>query len=201
MRQDADSAASRREETRRGSRWRRILLLLLACGILLAGAPLLIVGWPDPAFPHRLEQGRFVVRSDAPLDPALPQVLQDVETRLRSLEIDRPGMRHRIYLCRSPRLYGFFARLMGLSPTSQGLNAPVVHTIFVSLTFLDELKESYGPRFRYSLVEGDLAHVVTHEIGAHPRRRRAGEVRDEALAPLEARGLLRVRCSSGARRS
>ena len=39
-----------------------------------------------------------------------------------------------------------------------------MHTIFVSLTFLEEMEERYGPRFRYSLVEGDLAHIVTHEI-------------------------------------
>lgn len=164
MGQDANSGGNARAEPRRVSRWRRILMPLLGGGILLASAPLVIVGWPDLAFPHRFEQSRFVVRSDAPLDPTLSQVLQDVEMRLRGLEIDRPGIQHRIYLCRSPQLYRFFARLMGLAPNSQGLNAPLVHTIFVSLPFLDEMRERYGPRFRYSLVEGDLAHVVTHEI-------------------------------------
>ncbi len=152
------------KEQRRGHRWRRILLLFLGTGIFLVCAPLVIVGWPDLAFSHRFEQGRFVVRSDAALEPELSQVLQDVETRLRGLEIDRPEIQHRIYLCRSPRLYRFFAQLMRLSPNSQGLNAPLVHTIFISLTVIEEMAERYGSRFRYSLVEGDLAHVVTHEI-------------------------------------
>lgn len=164
MRKDVDSGANRGGVRRQHPRWRRIVLLLLMGGIIFSGTPLVIVGWPDLAFPHCFEQGRFVVRSDAPLDPGLSQALQDVEKRLRVLEIDRPDLQHRIYLCGSPRLYRFFARLMGLAPNSQGLNAPLVNTIFISLTFVDEMKERYGSRFRYSLVEGDLAHIVTHEI-------------------------------------
>lgn len=142
----------------------RTLLIVAAVLLFLAFLPLLVVAWPEPAFPHRLEHGRFTLRSERPIDPALATALDDVERRLRALEIDRPDERHRLFLCQTAGRYRFFAHLMRVSPHSQGVNAPLAHTIFLSQWFLDDMRSTYGARYRYALVEGDFAHLATHEI-------------------------------------
>ncbi len=148
-------------------RWpssRRLLFVAGSFLVALALAPLAIVRYPNPMFPHEIEVGNLSLYSDAPIEAEVAAILLQVQSRVELLEIDSPNLRHRLFLCRSARRYAFFARVLGVSPSSQGVNAPLVHSVFLSQPFLDEMRSRFGSRYKYSLLEGDLVHVATHEI-------------------------------------
>ena len=144
--------------------WKRIAVALGVTLFLLVALPLLIITYPNPAFPYHHEVGSVSLRSDSPIDSGLIAVLAEIDQRLGRLEVNDDELRHRLFLCTSARRYAFFARLLGIPASSQGVNAPLVNTVFLSQPFLDSMRARYGTRYPYTLVEGDLAHVATHEI-------------------------------------
>ncbi len=143
---------------------RRFLLLISLLSGFVIVVPLVVVGCPEPVFPHSLRSANLILRSDRPIDDGSRDALAEVRHRLSAVEIDDPKLRHRLFLVQDQRIYSFFARLLGVPTTSQGVNAPLVHSIFLSRNNIDSFAARYGHGYRYSLLEGNLAHIATHEI-------------------------------------
>ncbi|MFZ5446784.1 MAG: hypothetical protein ACOZQL_42750 [Myxococcota bacterium] len=64
---------------------------------------------PQPLFAHQLQVGTVVLHARQPLPPRAAALLEDVEARLRTSPLYRPGVAHHVFLCDTPALYAFFS--------------------------------------------------------------------------------------------
>jgi hypothetical protein len=122
------------------------------------------LAFPQPWFGHREQTDCCTVYSDVPFDAELRDVLRDVEDRLQAVELYEPGENYRIFLCGSPKRFALFARLAFVYPLVQGFNLSLLGNTFVSPTRIAELGESAAWDPPYGMREGNLAHVIAHEI-------------------------------------
>lgn len=92
-----------RPPTSRARRIARLALAAVAALLLTAGAAMAALVLPQPLFPHRVDEGRLTLLSDAPLDEARCRaMLRDVDARLRRSSLDTGEGRHRVVLAAAP---------------------------------------------------------------------------------------------------
>jgi hypothetical protein len=146
-------------------RWpRRLLVSLVALALLYAAITTLPFIFPYPLFSHKMPYQNLAAYSDAAFEPDFVSTLQNVQRRLEGGEICDATATHRIFICRSEKLYGFFAFLAGLNANSQDFNVDLFGRIFISAPFIEQLRGRSGDRYRHALIEGNLAHIIAHEI-------------------------------------
>ncbi len=144
--------------------WRRLLVIFLTLALLYAAITTLPFIFPYLLFSHKIHYQNLAAYSDAAFDQDFASTLQNVQFRLEDGEIYDAGATHRIFLYRREKLYGFFAFLAGVNANSQGFNVDLFGRIFISAPFIEQLRGRFGDRYRHALIEGNLAHIIAHEI-------------------------------------
>lgn len=153
----------------------------LTLGLLLILAYLLILNYPDAAFPHRLENEYIRIAADRPLPrQATLALIDSVHRKIRRAACYSPEQQYRVYICYSPRLFAFFS-----------MNRPQVAAVstplFRGLTFV---RRADIPQNHIVLADGrpdtsgrTLDRVIAHEI-THVMTARAVGRRTYAKAPI-----------------
>jgi hypothetical protein len=126
--------------------------------------PISAVAFPYPFFEHSKEYGHCVVYSDGEFDAGFAEVMDDVNRRLECVEILPEGSANRVFLCRSQKLYSMFARISRVHPNMQGFNLSIFGNTFVSLPRVDYVRRMLHGGAPYGMREGNLAHVIAHEV-------------------------------------
>lgn len=106
----------------------------------------------------------FTLYADSTIDANTRAVFLDTIDRIRHVEIYDSGGSHRIFLCFDERKYAFFSFLAGKNKFSQGINIEPTGNIFISRPFVRAIQGRYGSAYKHTLLEGSLAHVITHEM-------------------------------------
>lgn len=150
-----------RQRTRTVLRWSAGSV---AAALLFLAVPISALALPYPLFGYKMQQGSCVVYSDAEFDEDFGEVLADVNRRLESVAVSPPAKINRVFLCRSQSLYATFARLSLVNPSAQGFNLSIFGNTFVSLPRVRRALAASWAVPRYSAREGDIAHVIAHEI-------------------------------------
>jgi len=138
-----------------------VALLLVVAGYILATNWILI--YPDARFPYRLDYKEFTIRSDEPIEKQIEQHLDGVSWRLASVLKYQDGS-YKIYFCNRPKTYEIFSQKVGKPQKTQGFNLQPLNHIFINVPFVKEIKSKNQSRHKYSILEGNLAHVIAHEI-------------------------------------
>lgn len=146
---------------RTAMKWATRLFVALC---LILAVPISALAFPYPLFDHQGKFDRCVVYSDGELDAEFAGVMKDVNRRLESVEVLPPDKANRVFLCRSQRLYSLFARLSLVNPKVQGFNLSLFGNTFVSVRRVEATRASSGGFPRYGVKEGDIAHVIAHEV-------------------------------------
>lgn len=136
----------------------------LAVLVLILAVPISALAFPYPFFSHSEEFGHCVVYSDEEFAAGFDEVMKDVNKRLESVEVLPEGGANRVFLCRSQKLFSVFARLSRVNPNVQGFNLSLLGNTFVSVPRVDYVRATYGPYPPYGMREGDIAHVIAHEV-------------------------------------
>ena len=148
-------------------RFFRYTLLSALALILIILSYSLITYWilfsPNENFPYHLEYNEFNIRSDEPIEENLIQKLDSVTIRLASV-LDYDKGVYQIYLCNNPKTYGIFSRKVGKPINTQGFNIQPLNHIFINVSFVKEMKSRNNSGFKYHIIEGDLSHLIAHEI-------------------------------------
>lgn len=118
---------------------------------------------PNEKFPYHSEYKEFTIRSDEPIERHIKQKLDSVSWRLTSV-LDYPNDRYQIYLCNRPETYGIFSKKVGKPQKTQGFNLQPLNYIFINVSFVQEMKSRNDVGFKYHILEGNLSHLIAHEI-------------------------------------
>jgi hypothetical protein len=132
--------------------------------ILLGALHVATLAFPFPAFAHKARFDEFAVYSDQPLPDHFDQVVEDVRTRIGSMEYARPGAACRVFICRSQRLYSLFAFLTRKNPNTLGIGLSAFGNIYLNETKIRSMAAHNYGGIRHSRFEGNFAEAIGHEI-------------------------------------
>lgn len=142
-------------------RWTFRTLLL---AILLVMLWLSIPAFPYPFFTHRYQYEYCTVYSDSPLDSDFDDIISNFNKRLEASPLYDRDKNNRIFLSHSRKLFGFYTKVCLLNPSIQGFNLSILGNTFVSVPRVNDMFESTGGIPRYGIRDGDLSHVLAHEL-------------------------------------
>ena len=128
------------------------------------------------------------VHSDIPISDTHAEAVAEAVSRLEAHEAWLgPERSTRVLLISNARTYGILARLVGLSSESQGLS--LGRTAVISLSFLESMRARWGPAYAGTILDGDLAHLVGHEMAHMALMTRLGRRTVVRLARWKGEGL------------
>ncbi len=140
-------------------------LFLFWCFLLLM--QFLIIAVPYPFFSEKLEYKNYILYSDAEIDSSFYQILDNVDKRLDAVEINKPTLIHRLFLCQNEKLFRFFAFISETDYPQQGFNGTFFGKIFLSDEFITKVQtvnKGHDEITQYSFLEGSVEEIITHEI-------------------------------------
>lgn len=123
-----------------------------------------VAAFPQPLFPYKQKFGSCIVYSDEAFDGDFADVMTSVNMRLDALELHGPDKHPRVFVCHSPKLFAFYARLSFVNPAVQGYNISLFGNSFVSLPRIFAFRLATGGFPPYGAREGSIAHIIAHEI-------------------------------------
>ena len=138
-----------------------LVLIIIVSGYLLVTTWILLN--PNEKFPYHAEYKEFTIRSDEPIQKHIKQKLDSTSWRLAPV-FDYKNHRYQIYLCNNPETYGVFSKKVGKPQNTQGFNLQPLNHIFINVSFVKEMKSRNNVGFKYSILEGNLSHIIAHEI-------------------------------------
>lgn len=120
--------------------------------------------YPYAHFDYHHEYRRYSVYSDQSIDRKTIAILDNVTQRLNEIDIDIPERTFKIFICNTPTLYSKFAKMAGKPARSQGINIQPLYYTFTNSKYIEEVKDEYHRIYPHSLLQGDQAHIITHEL-------------------------------------
>jgi hypothetical protein len=130
---------------------------------------LLLLCFPDPAFPYEFKYGPMVIRSDRPIPATAEAVLHEAQRRFSRSPFFNPSVKRRVYVCNSPWRFVLFANIRH---RAGGLAYPLLsNNIFLRAADFDDnrLFSPSGTKVPgHRTLSYYIAHEVTHTlIGDH----------------------------------
>ena len=145
-------------------RWGLGLLLVL---LALFALQVTVLAFPQILFARHLQSGSVVVYFDGQARDEIARIVEDVERRLLGSGYYDPSRTSRVFLFDNQLKYALFARLSLVTTEAQGFALSVFDNTFISRPNIAAMAHRTGGRPRYSIWEGDPAHVIAHEVGHH----------------------------------
>jgi len=169
---------------RRG-KWAAVFVVVLM--ILDAGRVL-----PVFAAPLWLSESREVsatsVHSDIAISDERAAAVADAVSRLEARDAWSGADRStRVLLISSPSTYAVLTRLLSLNSDSQGFT--IGGTVVISVSFVESMRDRWGAAYAGTILDGDLAHIVGHEMAHVAVNRRLGRRVSRRLPRWKAEGL------------
>jgi hypothetical protein len=118
---------------------------------------------PATNFEHHREYGAFNIYSNQPIDEETKKIFDEVSFRLVDI-LDFNEGSYKVFLCSNPDTYGRFAQKAGKPQKTQGFNLQPLNHVFINMPFINKIKAQNSEGHRYSILEGNPAHILAHEI-------------------------------------
>jgi len=135
---------------------RYVLLTLTAVYVLL-------LCYPQALFAHQISYKNFTVYSRQPLDQNIYAMLDKVEARLATSEINNTNVRPKIFLTNSRKLYSALTLYLGANSFGKGLPVLPTNNIFINEADVSrDLVFRKAPAFNSRSLSEVVAHEVTH---------------------------------------
>jgi hypothetical protein len=106
----------------------------------------------------------FSIYSDTSLPSQTTDILADVRLRLSQIEIDQPDRIFTLFISQESSHYETFANLAGKPARSQGMNIQPLYYTFINYEHIKTISGQNRINPPYSLLNGDPAHIITHEL-------------------------------------
>lgn len=153
--------------------------------LLIAGAFVLLLVYPQVLFAHEVRYKNFTVYSRQPLDQSIYIVLDKVEARLSASPINDITVEPKIFLTNSQKLYSLLSLYIGWNSFGKGY--PLLPT---SNVFINEADVPRDLVFRKAATgsQRSLSGVISHEITHLHIRRKFGYVRNISMPSWKKEG-------------
>lgn len=131
--------------------------------LALAAAYVLLLCYPQVLFAHQISYKNFTVYSRKPLDQNIYAVLDEVEARLATSEINNTHVRPKIFFTNSQQLYSALSLYIGANSFGKGLPVLPTNNIFINeADVAKDLVFRKAPAYNTRSLSGVVAHEVTH---------------------------------------
>lgn len=104
------------------------------------------------------------IYSEEPVNKSIKDEIVNAIHRLTASPIHNPNKQQYIFFCSNNDTYAMFAEPLNASLNSQGLNILPLKYVFISLPNIKDKREWFGDAYKHTVVEGNVAHIIAHEI-------------------------------------
>src|SRR4030095_1729825 len=126
---------------------------------------LLLLCFPQPLFAHEISYKNVKVYSREPLDENMNTVLDKVEARLNTSEINNSEVRPRVFLTGSFGFYSWLSLQLGANSFGKGFAAlPSVNVFINRADPAKDLVFRNAPEYSQRSLSGVIAHETTHYL-------------------------------------
>lgn len=153
--------------------------------IVIAAAYFLLLIFPQPLFAHEVSYKNFKVYSREPLDDSVYAVLDKVEARLATSEINTPEVKPRVFLVNGFRLYSFLSLYVGGNSFGKGYPLLPTENVFVNKS---DAARDLVFRNASTNSERSLSGVIAHEVTHFLVRKRFGYWRNLTMPAWKKEG-------------
>lgn len=143
-----------------GRRIFRLLSYLLMSPVIIY---ILLLSFPQVLFAHETSYRNFTVYSREPLDQNIYPVLDKVQSRLATAEINDPQVRTRIFLTNDFGFYSWLSLRLGGNSFGKGFAALPTSNVFINKSdSVRDLVLRNAPENNQRSLSGVIAHETTH---------------------------------------
>lgn len=137
---------------------------MLAVAVGLFALQITVLAFPQLLMTHSAQSGTVVIYARGGDTGAFRDLAERVDRRLQGSEFYRPSRTDRVYLFEDPGLYRLFVRLSLLRVEPQGYNLSIFGNSYISTTRHRKMADRTGGLPEYSIWDGDLSHLIAHEV-------------------------------------
>jgi hypothetical protein len=129
----------------------------------LTAAYVLLLCFPQVLFAHQVTYKNFTVYSRQPLDQSVYVMLDKVEARLATSEVNNTQVKPKIFLTNSQRLYSLLSLYLGANSFGKGFGVVLTNNVFINeADVARDLVFRKAPAFNQRSLSEVVAHEVTH---------------------------------------
>ena len=129
----------------------------------LVATYVLLLCFPQVLFAHQVTYRNFTVYSRQPLDQSVYVMLDKVEARLATSEINNTQVRRKIFLTNSQRLYSMLSLYLDANSFGKGFGILPTNNVFINeADVARDLVFRKAPAFNQRSLSEVVAHEVTH---------------------------------------
>jgi len=151
----------------------------------LAAAYVLLLCFPQVLFAHQVTYKNFTVYSREPLDQNVYAMLDKVEARLATSEINNTQVRPKIFLTNNQQLYSAVSLYIGANSFGKGFGILPTNNVFINDA---DVARDLVFRKAASFNQRSLSEVVAHEVTHLLVREKFGYVKNVTLPAWKKEG-------------
>ncbi len=126
-------------------------------------AYVLLLCFPQVLFAHEISYRNFQVYSRQPLDASVYAVMDKVDARLATSEINSPTVKSKVFLTNSFSFYRVLSLFLGANSFGKGFAVLPTNNIFINQADLSQdLVFRKAPAYNQRSLNGVIAHEQTH---------------------------------------
>jgi hypothetical protein len=131
--------------------------------VSLAAAYVLLLCFPQVLFAHQITYKNFTVYSRQPLDQNVYAMLDKVEARLATSEVNNTQVKAKIFLTNSRQLYSALSLYLDANSFGKGFGILPTNNVFINEADVSrDLVFRKAPTFNQRSLSEIVAHEVTH---------------------------------------
>ena len=167
----------------------RLLLWLALVALVLFGFQVTLLAFPQLLFSESTRVGTVTVFHDGLPDEQALRFATEIDRRLQGSRFYDPARSDPVFIFRNRNTYELYLKLIFRNVAPSGFNLPIFGNSYVCEAVLTELGDATGGQPRFSIWDGDLAHIAAHEIGHQYIADRIGSRRWRSLPHWKQEGL------------
>ena len=170
-------------------KWARRLWWLPLIVLVLLGIEFGLLAFPQILFSESTRVGTVTVFHDGMSEDRALSLAGDIDRRLRGSRFHDSTRRDEVFVFRNRKNYALYRKLLFSKIVPSGFNLPILGNSYVCEAVVTELGDATGGQPRFSIWDGELAHIAAHEIGHQYISDRIGSRRWRALPHWKQEGL------------
>ena len=167
----------------------KLLRWLVPAVLVLFGLQVTLLAFPQILFSERVRIGSVSVYHDGLPEKQALRLATAINRRLQGTRFHDSTRSDRVFVFRNRNTYELYRKLLFSKVVPSGFNLPVFGNSYVCEAVVAELGDASGGQPRFSIWDGDLAHIAAHEIGHQYIADRIGARRWRALPHWKQEGL------------
>jgi len=157
--------------------------------VALFGFQVTLLAFPQILLSDSARIGTVEVYHDGLADVQARRLAAEIDRRLQGSRFHDSTRTDRVFVFSNRNSYEFYLKLLFMRVVPQGFNLPVFGNSYVCEPIVSEFGNATGRQPRFSIWDGEVAHIASHEIGHQYIADRIGRARWRDLPHWKQEGL------------